>query len=287
MINYSKSGFYHSWSGENANGNRFELFCGDSATVLADIPSASVDCIVTSPPYYSLRDYQVDGQIGLEETVGQYVDSICAVMDEAYRVLKDDGVLFLNIGDTYYSGKGKSCGIDAKSSKRRFGLRPVDRSGGVGIDAQRKSILGIPWRVAIDMMARKWILRAPIIWHRAKSLPESVKDRPSHSYEYIFMFVKGRFYHFDREPLRSQMLDEDIWEITARPKAGSLQTAPYPDELVEKCLQIGCPEGGTVLDPFVGSGTTMRVALSKGMNAIGIDLNQRFCEYILKDIGVK
>lgn len=272
-----------SWSGTHSSGKTWTLFCGDSCEVLSRLPDESVDCIVTSPPYYSLRDYQVDGQIGLEDTVNEYVQALCDVMDQAFRLLKEDGTLFLNIGDTYYSGKGKSHGVDAKSAKRRFGLRPVDKSGGVGVEAQRKSILGVPWRVAIEMMSRKWILRAPIIWHRAKGLPESVKDRPTHSYEYVFMFVKSRFYHFDRTKLKSQLLDEDIWEIEARPKSGGLQTAPYPDELVQRCLDIGCPNNGVVLDPFVGSGTTMRVALANGMDCIGVELNQTFCDHILNE----
>ena len=274
---------YISWTGEHSNGNKWTLYCGDSVEVLKSLPDKSIDCIVTSPPYYSLRDYQVDGQIGLEDTVNDYVQSLCAVMDEAYRVLKDSGTLFLNIGDTYYSGKGKSHGIDAKSAKRRFGLRPVDKSGGVGVGALRKTILGVPWRVAIEMMSRKWILRAPIIWHRGKALPEAVKDRPTHSYEYVYMFVKERFYFFDRAPLKGQQLDEDLWDIDARPKSGGLQTAPFPDELVKRCLEIGCPQGGVVLDPFVGSGTTMRVALENGMDAIGVELNRSFCDYIVNE----
>ena len=274
-----------SWKGSDLAGNSWQLYCGNSHSILKEIETKSIDCIITSPPYYSLRDYQVDGQIGLEDTVQEYVSLICEVMDECYRVLRDDGVLFLNIGDTYYSGKGKSCGVDAKSSKRRFGVRPVDKSGGVGVEAKRKTILGIPWRVAIEMMNREWILRAPIIWHKKKALPESVKDRPQHSYENVFMFVKDRFYHFDRDPLRATSLDEDIWDITARPKAGKINTAPFPDELVERCLKIGCPQGGTVLDPFAGSGTTLRVGLQNGYSVIGIELNEDFCEYCLNDMG--
>jgi DNA modification methylase len=107
--------------------------------------------VVTSPPYYNLRDYNVEGQIGVEETVQEYVNAIAEVMDQVYRVLKQDGVLFLNIGDTYYSGKGEAQGKDRKSKKRRFGLRPVDKSGGVGIGIRPKSIIGIPWRVAVEM----------------------------------------------------------------------------------------------------------------------------------------
>jgi len=202
-------------------------------------------------------------------------------MDEVYRVLRKDGLLFLNLGDTYYSGKGKSHGQDAKSHKRRFGLRPVDKSGGLGINLTRKSIIGVPWRIATEMTTRKWILRSPIIWYRDKALPESVQDRPHRSYEYIFMFAKDRKYFFNRLPLIEQDIDEDVWTITPRPSGSEINTAPYPNELVERCLSIGCPDGGCVLDPFVGSGTTMYVALESGRPTIGIDISNDFCQYTL------
>lgn len=264
--------------------NEWVLYCGNSSEALKDIPPESIHCVVTSPPYYCLRDYKIEKQIGLEETVQEYIDSLCLVFDEVYRVLKKDGLFFLNIGDTYYSGRGESQGKDPKSNKRRFGLRPVDKSGGLGINLQKKSIIGVPWRVAIQLMSRKWILRTPIIWHRDKALPESVKDRPRRSYEYIFMFAKDRQYYFNRQPLEDKEFDEDVWTILARPKAGGIDTAPYPDELVQRCLEIGCPEKGMVLDPFVGSGTTLRVALQSGRNATGVDLSPVFCGYILSQL---
>ena len=182
------------WTGKSSHGIAWTLYCGDSKAELSKIPSETVHCIVTSPPYYCLRDYHIEGQIGNEETVKGYVQSLCGIMDEAYRVLCKDGLLFLNLGDTYYSGKGQSQGVDRKSKKRRFGLRPVDQSGGLDLGIQRKTIIGIPWRIAIEMMSRKWVLRTPIIWHREKALPESVKDRPRRSYEYVFMFAKSRRY---------------------------------------------------------------------------------------------
>lgn len=272
------------WSG-SLYSQKWELLCGDAFQALKKVESESINCIITSPPYYCLRDYGIDGQIGLEETVEEYVESLCKVMDESFRVLKKDGILFLNLGDTYYSGKGKSHGNDIKSQKRRFGLRPVDKSGGLGIDINRKSIIGIPWRVAIEMMKRKWILRSPIIWHRDKALPESVRDRPRRSYEYIFMFVKDRKYFFDRKHLIDKDFDEDVWTVLARTKAGNaIKTAPFPDEIVHRCLEIGCPQGGKVLDPFAGSGTTLRVALNTGRTAIGIELNSDFCSYILNQL---
>ena len=275
------------WSGATKDTANWTLLCGDAQKAMKSIASESVHCIVTSPPYYCLRDYKIEGQIGLEETVNEYVASLCKVFEEAYRVLKKDGLFFLNLGDTYYSGKGESQGADPKSNKRRFGLRPVDKSGGLGIDIQRKSIIGIPWRVAIELMAQKWILRTPIIWHRKKALPESVQDRPRRSYEYVFMFAKDRKYYFNRQPLIEKEFDEDVWTILARPRAnGGIDTAPYPDELVERCLSIGCPTDGTVLDPFAGSGTTMRVALQTGRNAVGIEISPIFCDYILKELQV-
>lgn len=275
----------HKWSG-TSNQKTWTLFCGDAVEALRNVPDGSVNCIVTSPPYYSLRDYGVEGQIGLENTVNEYVTSLCRVMDELYRILRKDGLLFLNLGDTYYSGKGASHGIDSKSNKRRFGLRPVDRSGGLGENIERKSIIGIPWRVAIEMTSRRWVLRSPIIWHRDKALPEAVRDRPHRSYEYIFMFAKDRKYYFNRKPLVDKQIDEDVWTITPRPTGTELQTAPYPDELVSRCLDIGCPADGVVLDPFAGSGTTMNVALKSGRSAIGVDISETFCEYILNHLGV-
>lgn len=274
------------WQGRTVNDTPWSIYQGDAATVLREeIPDESIDCVVTSPPYFWLRDYEVEDQIGQEETIDEYVAAICHVMDEVYRVLKPDGLLFLNIGDTYYSGKGKSHGTDPKSSKRRFGLRAVDKSGGMGIGLQRKSLIGIPWRVAIEMTTRQWVLRSPIIWHQKSSLPESVTDRPRRSYEFVFMFAKDRYYYFNRKPLVDDD-QEDMWTIVARPRANNgINTAPYPDELVARCLAIGCKPHGTVLDPFAGSGTTLRVALTTGRSAIGIDLSPEFCNYMVQEIS--
>jgi DNA modification methylase len=274
------------WQGTAVNGATWQVFNRDAGEVLKTLPENSFKCVVTSPPYYSLRDYGVDGQIGLEETVDAYVRSLCAVMDEVFRVLHTNGVLFLNLGDTYYSGKGKSHGTDRKSNKRRFGLRPVDKSGGLGVGLQRKSIIGVPWRVALEMSQRSWVLRSPIIWHRERCLPEAVNDRPRRSYEYVFMFVKDRRYYFNRKPLIDKKVEEDMWTIAARPKpTNGIETAPYPDELVQRCLDIGCPENGAVLDPFAGSGTTLRVAIKSGRPATGIDLNPAFCQYIVNELS--
>lgn len=281
---YSSSDELVNAKGTAQNGANWQIINDEALEALKTIPAKSVDCVITSPPYFWLRDYGINEQLGLEASIEEFIDKLSQIMTEVYRVLKPTGILFLNIGDTYYSGKGESQGIDIKNSKRRFGLRAVDKGGGMGIGLRGKTLIGIPWRLVLTMISSKWILRSSIIWYRKYALPESVKDRPRRSYEFVFMFTKARNYYFDRtELLNSEQ--EDMWTITARPKAGSaIDTAPFPDELVERCIKIGCPQGGTVLDPFVGSGTTVRVAIQMGRHGIGIDLNPRFCTYAIESL---
>jgi len=275
----------NTWAGRTRSGGSWAIYCGLALEVLQKMPSESVDCVVTSPPYFWLRDYGVEGQIGQEESVKEYVDALTGIMDEVRRVLKSEGLAFLNIGDTFYSGKGKSHGHDGKSKKRRFGLRAVDKSGGLGINLQRKSLIGVPWRVGLDLASSGWAIRSSVIWHRKNRLPESVHDRPGRSYEYVFILAKNRRYYFDKQALIDKSIDEDLWTIAAQPRpTNGLDTAPFPDELVERCLEIGCLEGGIVLDPFVGSGTTVRVAISTGRSGIGIDLNRKFCLYAVESL---
>lgn len=269
------------WTGAAPNGLQWTLFEGDAETCLKTIADKSANCIITSPPYFWLRDYGVEGQSGQEDSVADYVAGLAAVCDELYRILADDGVMFLNLGDTYYSGKGKSHGTDPKSKKRRFGLRAVDRSGGLDLNLRPKSVIGIPWRVAFELANRKWVLRSSIIWHRKHSLREAVLDRPRRSHENIFLLAKQRNYYFNRDALKDVLVEEDVWSISARPKMyPGIDTAPYPDELVERCIALGCPAGGTVLDPYAGSGTTLRVALEQERSAIGVELNPVFCQHI-------
>ena len=263
----------------------WELFCGQAREALQFIDDESINCVVTSPPYFWQRDYQENGQIGLESSVSEYISAITEVMAEVFRVLKPSGTVFLNIGDTYYSGKGASHGIDKKNSKRRFGIRAVDKSGGLGIGLQRKTAIGIPWRVALMMSEQKWVLRSPIVWVKESSLPEYVRDRPSRGYEHIFFFAKSRHYYFDKSKLPDQAA-EDVWAIPVRTGMnGAKETAPFPAELVEQCLAVGCPPEGIVLDPFCGSGTTLRVALTGGRSAKGIDISRPFCHYVLNDLA--
>ena len=273
------------WNGKSLLGSKWAIYHGSALEVLETMPAKTVNCVVTSPPYFWLRDYGVDGQIGMEASINDYVNTLTVIMNEVRRVLRDDGVAFFNIGDTFYSGKGMSQGEDEKSKKRRFGLRAVDKSGGMGIGLQRKSLIGIPWRLATSFMESGWVLRSSIIWHRLNRLPEHVRDRPGRSYEYVFLLAQSRRYYFDKKALVDKKIEEDLWTIAAQPKPSrGLDTAPFPDELVRRCLEAGCPKNGIVLDPFVGSGTTVRVANEMEMSGLGIDLNRQFCEYAVNSL---
>jgi DNA modification methylase len=271
----------HDWGGHTREGIAWEVHKGDARAVLKGFDPSSFNCVITSPPYYWQRDYKVVGQIGQEKTIDGFVKNVADTMDEVRRVLTTDGLLFLNLGDTYYSAKGQPKGADKKSSARRFGLRAVDASG---LGVPRKTIIGIPWRVALEMIARGWVLRSPIVWTRTGAVPEpTAKDRPWRTYEMIFMFSKSPRYCFSRAALNK---DEDIWTISTRRRSnGGLHAAAYPEQLVERCIEVGCPEKGRILDPFAGAGTTLRVALRSGRSAVGIDLSEQFCDFMVKELG--
>ncbi len=269
------------WGGRAKTGTAWEVRRGDAKTVLATLTKDRFSCVVTSPPYYSQRDYGVAGQIGLETSIAGYVDRIVDTFEEVKRVLAPHGTLFLNLGDTYYSGKGQPVGDDRKNGARRFGLRPVDASG---LGVPRKTVIGIPWRVALAMIDKGWTLRCPIVWLRNGTIPEpTAHDRPWRTYEMLFLFTKGPNYHFERANLEEE---EDVWTISKRPKhARGVHSAAFPDELVQRCLDVGCQPGGEVLDPFAGSGTVVRVAVQSGRPAVGIDLSDEYCVHIVKGLS--
>ena len=272
----------HDWRGHTKAGVQWEVLRGDVNQVLAQFGEHRFHCVVTSPPYYWQRDYDVQGQIGQEARIEDYVEAIANAMESVRRVLRRDGLLFLNLGDTYYSAKGQPKGIDRKNGARRFGLRAVDASG---LGVPRKTAIGIPWRVAIQMISLGWTLRCPIVWKRKGSLPEpTAKDRPWRTYEMVFMFSKSPRYYFSREALKGE---EDVWTISDRPKnSDGLHAAAFPDQLVRRCLDIGCPEGGSVLDPFAGTGTVLRVAVDSGRPATGADLNPSYCQYAADQLSI-
>ncbi len=267
----------------SVGGAQWRVLNGDVRAALECLPPASVDCVVTSPPYYWQRDYEVDGQIGHEQTIDGYVDAMKTVFRGVYRALAEDGTLFLNLGDTYYSAKGKPHGRDDKHNGRQMMRRHLRAVDGPGLGLPRKSLIGIPWRVALALQSDGWTLRSAVLWERPGTLPEpTAHDRPWRTYEHVFIFSKGPRYFFDRRGLKG---DEDIWRIVARPENPGAHFAPYPRELVDRCLDVGCKPGGVVLDPFVGSGTTMLAALSRKSPAVGIDLKPEYCDFIVERIA--
>ena len=249
------------------------LMRGDAAEQLKRLPDDTFNVAVTSPPYFWVRDYGFDGQIGHEKSVDAYVMELMKVFDQVKRVLHPEGVFYLNIGDTYYSGNGQPHGHDPKCSSRTFmrkKLRPVDQSGW---DISKKSLIGIPWKVAFEMQSRGWTLRSCIIWNRCNSFVEpTARDRPHRQYEPVFLFSKSRFYSYSRAALE----EEDVWNIPIDRSKRTAHNAPFPSELVRRCVETGSPPGGRVLDPFLGSGTTANVALELGRDVVGIDMSEEY-----------
>ena len=256
-----------------------EIYEGDCRQILSDLAEQSINCCVTSPPYFGLRDYGNDDQIGLEQTPDEFVKALVDVFREVKRVLRDNGTVWLNLGDSYIN----------------------------------KNIAGIPWRVALALQADDWCLRQDIIWSKPNPIPESVKDRCTKAHEYIFLLSKSPKYYFDNEAIKEQSKTEpvlrdkmgegyqanypngdrfsmgervwgnelknkrSVWTVSPKPFKEA-HFAVYPPELIEPCILAGCPEGGTVLDPFGGSGTTGVVADRLGRNAILTELNPDYID---------
>ena len=249
----------------------------DALKALKQLDDGSIDCVVTSPPYYWQRDYGVDGQSGQEDTVREYVANLVRVFRQVRRVLKPTGAVFVVLGDTYYSGRGRPRGGDPKQNWRsvaRDKYRAVDRPG---MGLPRKSLIGIPWRVALALQRDGWVLRSAVTWRKPKSLAEpSVVDRPWNTSETVFLLARRSTYRFDRAGLQAE---EDVWTIPPATTGRSYRhAAPFPEALVERCLACACPRRGRVLDPYAGSGTTLAVAVRRGCAAIGIDLNPDNCQ---------
>ena len=284
-----------------------KIIQGDCLDVLKTIPDESVDCVVTSPPYWALRDYGVVGQLGLESTFQEYITKLCDIFDEVKRVLKKEGTCWVNIGDTYGGTGNKGNSKDPKYKEGRNGqVKAINKS------ATQKSLCQIPSRFAIEMSNRGWILRNEIIWHKPNCMPSSVKDRFTVDFEKVFFFVKNKKYWFEQQLEKSIWFEKDkraitggitksgksitsegnqyqinksgsfrkdgnrnkrcVWQIPTKPFKEA-HFATYPETLIEPMIKAGCPENGIVLDPFFGAGTTGLVAKKQNKNFIGIELN--------------
>jgi site-specific DNA-methyltransferase (cytosine-N4-specific) len=256
--------------------NESAIFEGDAHDILRRLPSDSVQCVVTSPPYWGLRDYQIEGQIGLEPTLAGFVQSLTAVFAEVRRVLKPTGILWLNIGDGYTSGNRGWRAPDKKNPNRAMNVRPDNPPG-----LKDKDLLGIPWRLALALQDNGWFLRSDIVWHKPNAMPESVKDRPTRAHEYLFMLTKSAHYTYDHEAIQERAEDgskrnrRTVWNINTL-SSGTSHIAAFPAALVEPCILAASKPGDFVLDPFFGSGTVGVVAQRLGRRYLGVELNPAY-----------
>ena len=259
------------------------VFLGDSREVLKTFPESVVNTTVTSPPYYNLRDYGTENQIGLEDSLEEYIEQLCLVFDEVYRVTKDDGTFWLNIGDCYArGGQINSDGRRGFSGAKGLGYREKKVDG-----LTDKDLIGVPWRLAFELQKRGWILRSDIIWAKLNPMPESCTDRPTMSHEYIFLFAKNQKYYYNHEIIMEQTIGSeyakrnkrDVWnvKVASYPEA---HCATFPMELITPCIKAGSPEGGLVLDPFMGSGTVAQAAKQLSRNYTGCELNPDYYKII-------
>jgi len=258
------------------------IYEGDALTVLRRLPDCSVQSIITSPPYWGLRDYNIPDQLGLEGTLPQYLNALRSVFSEARRVLKDDGILWLNIGDGYTSGNRGWRAPDKKNPARAMSVRPITPEG-----LKPKDLLGIPWRLAFALQEDGWYLRADILWNKPNAMPESVKDRPTRCHEYLFMLTKKERYFYNREAIMDVANSGElrnrrtVWDIRTQAFPGA-HFATFPPALVEPCIEAATNADDFVLDPFFGSGTVGLVAQQRNRNYIGIEINPAYVELAAK-----
>ncbi|WP_078279392.1 DNA-methyltransferase [Mycobacteroides franklinii] len=290
------------------------LHHGDALAVAKTLADDSADCIVTSPPYFGLRDYGEPGQYGLEASPAEYVENMRTLFSELRRVLADDGTLWLNLGDSYVSEPGNGRGGGSTLDGRKQDVEGVAGRRRLGFGIPRKNLLGMPWRLAFALQDDGWILRNAIVWHKPNAMPESVTDRLSGRYEHVFMFSKTPRYWFDLDPIREPHVSApgregknclrgqkslrptgpnsghysdggrnpgDVWEIATQPFPGA-HFATMPPAIAHRGIAAGCKPGGTVLDPFSGSGTTGMAAQRLGRKYIGIDLNAEYLDLSLR-----
>jgi len=250
------------------------IFEGDSYQVLTMLPAGVVQCVVTSPPYWGLRDYKIEGQIGLEPLLPKFLNRLVAIFSEVKRVLRDDGSLWLNIGDGYTSGNRGWRAPDKKNPARAMNIRPDTPEG-----LKPKDLQGIPWRLAFALQEDGWYLRSDIVWHKPNAMPESVKDRPSREHEYLFLLTKSEKYYYDWEAIRERngRSKRSVWSVNTQGFMGA-HFATFPPKLIEPCILASTRPGDFVLDPFFGSGTVGVVCQNLQREYIGIELHPEYVE---------
>ena len=264
------------------------IIIGKSLEKLKELKSNSVQCIVTSPPYWGLRDYDNDEQLGQEKTPEEFIFNLADIFQESKRVLRDDGTAWINIGDTYFGAKGGAWIGDNSITTEETGseYRIKKKAPPKHKYLKTKDLAGVPWKFAIEMQKRGWYLRQDIIWHKPVPMPESVNDRLQKSHEHIFLFSKKKNYYFDAMAIAKPSMDgeklvrlQDVWTIPTSNYQGA-HFAVFPPKLPELCIKAGTKEGDVVLDPFMGSGTTAYVAQRLSRKWIGIELNPEYVKII-------
>ena len=258
------------------------LICGPVLEGLDMLPDRSVRTVVTSPPYWSLRDYEADGQIGRDDALGDYVKSIAVTFDKVRRVLTDDGTVWLNVGDSYTSGNRRYRAPDRKNRARAMRVRPPTPEG-----LKPKDLIGVPWRLALALQDAGWWLRSEVIWHKPNAHPESVKDRPTKAHETVFLLSKSQDYYYDVDAVRgpNDRRLRTVWDINTEPRRSADSgvddhPAVMPMTLARQCVLITSEPGDVVLDPYAGSGTTLLAARELGRPWVGIELSPAFVDLI-------
>ena len=290
---------------------KFDLRIGNCLNVLRELPVSYFHTCVTSPPYWGLRDYKNEKQIGLEETPAEYVTNLVEVFKQVRRVLRDDGTVWLNLGDSYYNYRPSLGQAMPKQTVSKTGQdlpqsnpKRANKINGL----KEKDLVGIPWRVALALQADGWYLRQDIIWHKPNPMPESVKDRCTKSHEYIFLLSKNPYYYFDSEAISEEAnykgvdrggstnryeqnnFGADNRQYDKRNKSSVWSVCPsaykeahfavFPEELITPCILSGSPEYGNVLDPFGGSGTVGLACKRHKRNVTLIELNPKYEKFI-------
>ncbi|MBP5723658.1 MAG: site-specific DNA-methyltransferase [Bacteroidales bacterium] len=255
-----------------------KILVGDSLSLMKEMPDNCIDCAITSPPYFNLRSYSVENQIGNEETPEQYVNKLVEVFHELKRILKPEGTFWLNIGDTWNGSKKGNTEVN----KHKRIQQNVCFEKKLWEGAKRKDLIGIPWMLGFALRNDGWYIRNDIIWHRPNAFPKTAPDRLSPSYEHVFLLTKSPDYYFNTEEAFEPTVDgkgkrrmRDVWEVNSGKGYGTC-VAPFPEKLIEPMIKLGCPEGGVVFDPFMGSGTTGLVALKNNRDFIGLELNEQY-----------
>ncbi len=262
---------------------RSMVMCGDATQALQLLPDSSIQTVVTSPPYWSLRDYGVDEQIGRDD-----IKSIVCAFEQIRRVLRDDGTVWLNVGDSYTSGNRRYRASDRKNRARAMAVRPPTPEG-----LKPKDLIGVPWRLAFALQDAGWWVRSEVIWHKPNAHPESVRDRPTKAHETVFLLSKGKDYCYDHEIVkgpRDRRL-RTVWEIPTEPvkrvngKADD-HPAMMPLSLARCCVALTSHEGSIVLDPYAGSGTTLLAARELGRRWVGIEIKPAFVDLMERRLRV-